>query len=172
MRSTVVGEKSVTKLSVRAMVVGALIMGIVFVLIAGCGNAPPTDPSVTTIRRASPPIPAPAPTVAPGDEEKVTLVGTPLTVNLLDNGGAGPFGFEPLEFRFNRGEIVNFTFIADGAFHTFTVNDLEINVEVNAGESSGLDFEFTESGTYKLVCIPHEAQGMVGEIVVEDTPSS
>lgn len=161
-----------TKLSVRAMVVGALIMGIVFVLIAGCGNAPPTDPSVTTIRRASPPIPAPAPTVAPGDEEKVTLVGTPLTVNLLDNGGAGPFGFEPLEFRFNRGEIVNFTFIADGAFHTFTVNDLEINVEVNAGESSGLDFEFTESGTYKLVCIPHEAQGMVGEIVVEDTPSS
>ena len=68
--------------------------------------------------------------------------------------------------------MVNFTFIADGAFHTFTVNDLEINVEVNAGEASGLDFEFTEPGTYKLVCIPHEAQGMIGEIVVEDAPAS
>ena len=161
-----------TKLAVGAMVIGALIMGVVFVLIAGCGEPVPTDPSVTTIRRASPPIPAPAPTSVPGEEDKVTLVGTPLTVNLLDNGGAGPFSFEPLEFTFKRGDVVNFTFIADGAFHTFTVNDLEINVEINVGEASGLDFEFTEAGTYKLICIPHEAQGMVGEIVVEDAPAS
>ena len=161
-----------TRLAVRTMVIGALVMGVVFVLIAGCGKPPPTDPSVTTIRRASPPIPQPAPTSAPGEEDTVRLVGTPFTVNLIDNGGAGPFSFEPLDFRFKRGDVVNFTFIADGAFHTFTVNDLEINVEVNAGEASGLDFEFTEPGTYKLVCIPHEAQGMIGEIVVEDAPAS
>ena len=161
-----------TKLSVRAMVLGALLTGVVFALIAGCGKAPPTDPSVVTIQRASPPIPPPAPMVALEEEDKKVLIGTPLTVNLLDNGGAGPFVFEPLEFSFSRGEIVNFTFIADGAFHTFTVNDLDINVEVNAGDTVGLDFEFTEPGTYKLVCIPHEAQGMVGEIVVEDTPGS
>ena len=161
-----------TRLTVRAMVVSALIMGVVFVLITGCGEAPPTEPSVTTIRRASPPIPAPAPTAVPGEEDTVALVGTPLTVNLLDNGGAGPFVFEPLDFSFKRGDIINFTFIADGAFHTFTVSDLDINVEVNAGETSGLDFEFTEPGTYKLVCIPHEAQGMIGEIVVEDVPDS
>ena len=39
-------------------------------------------------------------------------------------------------------------------------------------QQSGLDFEFTEAGTYKLICIPHEAQGMIGEIVVEDAPPS
>ena len=162
-----------TRLAVRTMVIGALLVGVACSsLIAGCGKAPPTDPSVTTIRRASPPIPQPAPTSAPGEEDTVRLVGTPFTVNLIDNGGAGPFSFEPLDFRFKRGDVVNFTFIADGAFHTFTVNDLEINVEVNAGEASGLDFEFTEPGTYKLVCIPHEAQGMIGEIVVEDAPAS
>ena len=51
------------------MVIGVLMMGIVFVLIVGCGEPPPTDPSVTTIRRASPPIPAPAPTSVPGEED-------------------------------------------------------------------------------------------------------
>ena len=80
--------------------------------------------------------------------------------------------FDPLEFTFKRGDVINFTFIADGAFHTFTVNDLEINVEVDASATAGLDFEFTEAGTYKLICIPHEAQGMIGEIVVEDAPPS
>ncbi len=155
--------KSVTKVVASAVLLCALV-----VVISACGQAPPTEPSITSIQRASPPIPQPAPTSAPGEEGgPEVLVGTPFTVNMIDNGGAGPFMFEPVDLTFNQGDVINFTFIADGAFHTFTVADLDINVEINAGEASGLDFVFEEAGTYALICIPHEAQGMVGTLVIQ-----
>ena len=40
---------------------------------------------------------------------------------------------------------MNFTFIAEAAFHTFTVTDLDINVEVNAGETSGSRLTYSRS---------------------------
>ena len=86
---------------------------------------------------------------------------------MIDNGGAGPMEYDPADFAFSAGEGVNFTFIAEAAFHTFTVNDLEINVEVNAGETVGFDYVFEEPGTYELICVPHEALGMVGTITVQ-----
>ena len=151
----------------RRLVALALAAAAISVVTVACGRPAPTEPSVTIIQRASPPIPAPAPTVAPG-EEAVTerLIGTPLTVQLVDNGGAGPFSYDPQDLTFDTGEIVNFTFFSEAAFHTFTVGDLDINVEVNAGESGGLDFAFEEPGTYVLICVPHEALGMVGTITV------
>ena len=39
----------------------ALVLGAFFVVFAACGKPAPTGPSVTTIQRASPPIPPPAP---------------------------------------------------------------------------------------------------------------
>lgn len=147
----------------------ALLVVAVVIAAVACGRPAPTEPSVTIIQRASPPIPAPAPTKSPDElgEDKEVIVGTPVTVNMIDNGGAGPMAYDPTDFTFSVGEGVNFTFIAEAAFHTFTVNDLEINVEVNAGETVGFDFIFEEPGTYALVCIPHEALGMVGTITVQ-----
>ena len=97
----------------------------------------------------------------------MAIDGTKITINMIDNGGVGPMSYDPGDFTFSAGEGVNFTFIAEAAFHTFTVTDLDINVEVNAGEASGLDFVFEEPGTYELVCIPHQALGMVGTITVQ-----
>ena len=156
-----------TKFSVKS--VAAIMAATIAIAAIACGQAAPTEPSVTIIQRASPPIPAPAPTKVPGvgeDDEKA-IVGTPVTVNMIDNGGAGPMLYDPADFTFAVGEGVNFTFIAEAAFHTFTVNDLEINEEVNAGETVGFDFIFEEPGTYELVCVPHEALGMVGTITVQ-----
>ena len=141
-----------------------------FAVILACGQPAPTEPSKVTIKRASPPIPPPAPTEVPDDsngEAKEALVGTPFTVRLNDNGGAGPFLYDPVNLTFSTGEIVNFTLIAEDAFHTFTVSDLDIDVEVEAGETVGLDFKFDVAGTYELVCVPHEALGMVGTITVQ-----
>ena len=45
-----------TRSAVMALAASAL-----FALILACGSPAPTEPSVTTIQRASPPIPAPAP---------------------------------------------------------------------------------------------------------------
>ncbi len=153
----------VTKLAVVALMIAAAVMAAV-----ACGQAAPTEPSAMTIKRASPPIPQPAPVVETEGEgdSGPALVGTPITILLVDNGGAGPFAFDPIDLTFSQGEIVNFTFQAEAAFHTFTVNDLDINVEVNAGETGGLDFVFDTPGVYELVCIPHEVQGMVGTITV------
>ena len=153
-----------TKLAVAAILVATVAIAAI-----ACGQAAPTAPSVTIIQRASPPIPAPAPTAVPGEGEGAleVIVGTPVTVNMIDNGGAGPMEYDPVDFTFAVGEGVNFTFIAEAAFHTFTINDLDINVEVNAGETVGFDYIFEEPGTYELVCVPHEALGMVGTITVQ-----
>ena len=134
-----------------------------------CGQAAPTGPSETILIRSSPPIPAPAPTKEPGAEDVgERIVGTPITVNMTGVGtAADPGVFAPVNFTFGVGEAVNFTFFGEDAFHTFTVSELEINVEVNAGESGGLDFVFEEAGTYEIICVPHEALGMVGTITVQ-----
>ena len=149
--------------------VAALLAAIVAIAAVACGQPAPTDPSLTIIKRVSPPIPAPAPTVVPDADaaDAVVIDGTKVTVQMIDNGGAGPMAYDPVDFTFGVGEAVNFTFIAEAAFHTFTVSDLEINVEVNAGETGGLDFIFEEPGTYDLICVPHEALGMVGTITVQ-----
>ena len=49
----------------------------------------------------------------------------------------------------------------------FTVDDLGIDVEVEAGETSELVFTFDEPGTYDFICLPHESLGMVGQIIVQ-----
>ena len=153
----------------RKLAVAALLAATVAIAALACGRPAPTDPSVTIIQRASPPIPAPAPAKASDVEvgDKKVIDGTKVTVQMTDNGGVGPFQYDPVDFTFGVGEGVNFTFIAEAAFHTFTVTDLDINVEINAGEATGLDFIFEEPGTYALVCVPHEALGMVGTITVQ-----
>lgn len=57
--------------------------------------------------------------------------------------------------------------IAETEFHTFTVDDLGIDMELDSGETKTLTYTFDKAGVYKLICIPHEALGMVGEIVVQ-----
>ena len=151
------------------LAVAAILVATVAIAALACGQPAPTGPSVTIIQRASPPIPAPAPTAVPGEGEDAmeAIVGTPVTVNMIDNGGAGPMEYDPTDFAFSVGEGVNFTFIAEAAFHTFTISDLDINIEVNAAETVGFDYIFEEPGTYDLICVPHEALGMVGTITVQ-----
>ena len=88
-------------------------------------------------------------------------------VRFRDGGGRGPFAFDPSEFSFPVGESVDFQFMPGAAFHTFTVEELGIDVEVSGSETIRFDFTFDEPGTYKLICIPHQALGMIGTITVE-----
>ncbi len=123
--------------------------------------SPPPPPA------ASAPAPAPLPT-APTGAVPGPGAGpvTEVEVKLNDSGGRGPFSFGPADLAFDAGETVNFTFVGESAFHTFTVEELGIDVDVNAGESVSFDFTFEKAGTYELICIPHEALGMVGTITV------
>ncbi len=62
---------------------------------------------------------------------------------------------------------MTFALIAETEFHTFTVDDLGIDMELDSGETKTLTYTFDKAGVYKLICIPNEALGMVGEIVVQ-----
>ena len=75
--------------------------------------------------------------------------------------------FDPSEFSFDVGDTVAFTLCAETEFHTFTVGDLEIDVDVDGGKTERLIYTFDKAGTYDLICIPHQALGMVGTITVE-----
>ena len=84
-----------------------------------------------------------------------------------DLGGSGEYRFDPAEFRFETGQEVTFALAAETEFHTFTVDELEIDVSIDAGETIPFTFTFNRPGTFELICIPHQNLGMVGEIVVE-----
>ena len=44
---------------------------------------------------------------------------------------------------------------------------LEIDEALDAGEMRNIKITFDRAGTFRLYCIPHEALGMVGKIVVQ-----
>ena len=148
-----------------------VLVGLISVAAVACGSDP-----IPTPRPASPPpppaapaaAPAPAPAVAPAAAPAAPAsAATDVVVDLTDAGGRGPFAFKPVDFEFSAGETVNFTFVPEGAFHTFTVDSLGIDVEVAVGDSVDFSFTFDTPGTYELICIPHEALGMVGTITVK-----
>ncbi len=127
----------------------------------------PAAPRPSPSPPPAPTAPAPAaPTAPAGPAPVAPAAATEVTVGLNDAGGRGPFAFDPADLSFSAGEAVSFTFVSESQFHTFTVEELGIDVDVNAGETVGFDFTFDKPGTYALICIPHEALGMVGTITV------
>ena len=138
--------------------------------VIACGQPVPEPPPPTTPPRTSPPPPPPAPTVpvasAQNGAGQAAGGGTPVDVGLLDIGGSGEYAYDPVDMTFTAGETVTFTMTAETEFHTFEVDDLDIYVEVEAGDTVDFTFTFDEPGTYELICTPHSAQGMVGTITV------
>ena len=105
-------------------------------------------------------LPTVPPPPCPGDATKVTVLNR-------DEGGSDEYAFDPNGFTFSVGECVEFTVTAETEFHTFTVDELGINLEINGGETGTFDFTFSQAGTFKLFCTPHESLGMVGTITVQ-----
>ena len=108
------------------------------------------------MRVGPPPTPTPTPP-CPGDATKKDSV-------LSDTGGS--YSFDPSDFTFTAGECVEFTLTAGSEFHTFTVDELDINQPVDKGETITFRFTFEKAGEFNLICVPHQEQGMVGKITV------
>jgi uncharacterized cupredoxin-like copper-binding protein len=51
--------------------------------------------------------------------------------------------------------------------HTFTVEKLEIDVEVQPGKEKTITLKPKNPGTYELICRYHFQQGMIGQVIVE-----
>ena len=122
--------------------------------------SPPPPPSASAPAAPVPPAPSGS---GPGPGSGSA---TEVTVKLNDSRGRGPFAFDPVNLSFGAGESVSFTFVGESQFHTFTVEELGIDVDVGGGETVSFRHTFNTPGTYELICVPHRALGMVGTITV------
>ncbi|WP_423778517.1 cupredoxin domain-containing protein, partial [Enterococcus faecium] len=51
--------------------------------------------------------------------------------------------------------------------HTFTVEKLGIDAEVQPGKAINLNVKPNQPGTYELICRYHVQQGMTGQVIVK-----
>ena len=135
---------------------------------AACGGGG-EDPTPDSGRRSpSPPPAAPQATATPtavSDGPDPAAGGKPITVVNEDVGGSGAYAFNPSSLSFSVGEAVTFTLTAETEFHTFTVEDLDIDQSLEAGETQKFNFTFDKAGTFSLICLAHPQ--MTGTITVQ-----
>ena len=117
---------------------------------------------------APPPAPAAAMTTSSDSEDAVSSAGSAdRSIEVLMQDDGGNYIYTPEEITVSAGETVELVLTSQNEFHSFTVDDLGIDVEVEAGETDKLVFTFDEPGTYDFICLPHESLGMVGQIIVQ-----
>ena len=63
--------------------------------------------------------------------------------------------FRPAEVEAGSGEVGVFIDNVEGTLHTFTIDELDVNLDIPAGKSARLTFE-AEPGTYRYYCVPHQ----------------
>ncbi|MBI4311671.1 MAG: cupredoxin domain-containing protein [Chloroflexi bacterium] len=139
---------------------GALLLSFSLAL-AACGGS---EPAPTATATKAPPTatntprpPAPTPTTPPA-----TTGDNVIKVSATEN----PYTWVPNKLDLKVGQEYTVEIAAPKEFHTFTINDLGVNIIVNPGQAMTQKFTPTKAGTFKLSCLPHESLGMVGEVVV------
>lgn len=132
-------------------VVGLLIA--LSVVAASCGGGEEATPTL-----------APAATDTPTPSVGVTEpTGETVTIQLTES----PYTFDPADLTFEVGKAYTLSFNAPGEFHTFTIEDLDINIFINANQAVTEPITFDQAGRFELICVPHQFQGMVGTVTVQ-----
>ncbi len=145
-----------------------LVLVVLAAVIAAACEGGGEDPTPDSGRRSpSPPPAAPQATATPTAvlDEPDDGDGTPITVVNEDVGGSGAYAFNPSSLSFSVGETVTFTLTAETEFHTFTVEDLDIDQSLEARETRKFNFTFDKAGTFSLICLAHPQ--MTGTITVQ-----
>lgn len=73
--------------------------------------------------------------------------------------------FDNTSLEGEAGEISVFIENQDSTLHTFTIEELDVHLDIPASKSARITFT-AEPGTYEFICVPHEAD-MKGTLVVE-----
>ena len=147
------------------------LLAIPAMALAACGESEDLTTPQPTRESPSPPPKSPTSTPEPVKESEAEMTaeakGTPVAVINRDLAGSGEYRFDPEELKFKVGDIVEFSVTAQTEFHTFNVDELEIDVGLDAGETTTFTYTFDKAGEFRLYCIPHGALGMEGKIIVE-----
>ena len=142
--------------------------------VAACGGgteaeptARPTSPPPLSTAPVTTPTNTPAPTATPASPTS----GKVVRVINHDLAGSGEYAFEPNDLTFSLGETVTIEVLAETELHSFTVDDLDIDIDVDGATTPGAVGAFThtfdKAGTFTLICIYHEGNGMVGTVTVQ-----
>ena len=73
--------------------------------------------------------------------------------------------FQDTSLTADAGEISVFVDNKDSTLHTFTIDELNVDLDIPASKSARITFQ-AEPGTYEFYCIPHESD-MEGTIEIE-----
>ena len=139
--------------------VGVLLIGLA-VSLAGCGaGGSESGPAPTPTKAAATATPTPS---ASSTSSGNTGNRETVSITIYDE----PSSFFPTTFNFRKGNTYRLQFNAPEEFHTFTVAALGIDIFINPREAATKDITFDQVGTFRLVCLPHEAAGMTGQIIV------
>ena len=90
-----------------------------------------------------------------------------VTVAVGSEGNGGNYGFSPAAVRVSTGTTVVWEWTGQGSFHNVVAEDGSFESEQSQEEGFTFEYTFEETGTYEYVCVPHEAMGMKGAVVVE-----
>lgn len=92
---------------------------------------------------------------------EVTVSGDEQKVELDD------FYFEPTVIKGSAGATVKLEMDNEGSsLHNFTLEDQNIDQDVEAGEDASVTVTIPDSGFLEFFCKYHRGQGMVGELAV------
>lgn len=75
------------------------------------------------------------------------------------------FAFGPETIVAQSGEVSLYVTNRDAARHTFTVDELDVDMSIAPGQSRLIKFD-AEIGSYRFYCKPHEA-GMDGDLIIQ-----
>ena len=73
--------------------------------------------------------------------------------------------FQDTTLEGEAGEVSVFIDNKDATLHTFTIEELDVHLDIPASKSARITFT-AEPGTYEFICVPHETD-MSGTLVVE-----
>lgn len=96
------------------------------------------------------------------ENEQTSQAATKVSLEAVDNA------FQPTELNVPPGARVTVDVVNSGKEgHTFTIRDLEVDTGlIDPGESASVTFTAPDQPT-QFICVPHEFQGMTGELVPE-----
>lgn len=82
---------------------------------------------------------------------------------------ATSFRFDPEEIEADVGEDVTIVLTSDDILHDLTIDDLDVHVAADAGETTEGGVRADETGTYTFYCsVPgHREAGMEGVLIIE-----
>lgn len=90
-----------------------------------------------------------------------------VTVAVGAQGNGGGYAFDPAAIRVDVGTTVVWEWTGDGGMHNVAHEDGDFQSDLHQTAGTTFEHTFDTADTYRYKCVPHEAMGMKGAVVVE-----